>query len=172
MERVNILKQTDIFYDLAPAQLEMIASICQDRNVRAGEMVFQENMPGDEMFVIVRGEVEVSAGPQPRRRGDDAEKPWACDHCHPARGADVRRGGAGDQGLRSASVRGAADQYQAAHDPSPKTADAVVKATQNWDTASCGTWAADMAFKIRNDDLAIREQLLLAAPPSDLGCVL
>ena len=56
---VNILKRTDIFYDLTPMLLEMISAICEEKNVRAGQVIFEESSPGNELYVIVRGEVEI-----------------------------------------------------------------------------------------------------------------
>ena len=59
MEKVDILRRADIFYDLSSVQLEMLASICEERVVKLGDVIFEENSPGDEMFVIARGVVEI-----------------------------------------------------------------------------------------------------------------
>ena len=75
MEKVDILRRADIFYDLSSAQLEMLASICEERVVKLGDMIFEENSPGDEMFVIARGVVEILVdpsivgGPGAKKRG-------------------------------------------------------------------------------------------------------
>ena len=63
MEKIDILRRTDIFYDLSAAQLEMLASICEERVVKLGDIVFEENNQGDEMFVIARGAVEILVDP-------------------------------------------------------------------------------------------------------------
>jgi CRP-like cAMP-binding protein len=159
MERVNVLKQTDIFYDLTPAQLEMIASICQERTVRAGEVLFQENTPGTEMYAIVRGEIEILLDPSlvggaTTRKGSG-----------PVTVASLREGqtfgemALVDQGLRSASARGAADNTKLLIIPRQKLL-TLCETYPELGYRVMRNMAADMAFKIRNSDLTIREQLL------------
>ncbi len=159
MDYSNVLKQADLFYDLTPSQLEMVSAICQERTGRAGELIFEENTAGDEMYIIVRGEVEILvdpamvSGPGPRR-------PPA-----PVTIAKLRDGqtfgeiALVDQGLRSASARCASDNTRllvvsrarllALCDQYPEMGYRIMK-----------NMASDLAFKIRNSDLAIREQLL------------
>jgi CRP/FNR family cyclic AMP-dependent transcriptional regulator len=159
MERVNVLKQTDIFYDLTPAQLEMIASICQERTVRAGEVLFHENTPGTEMYAIVRGEIEILLDPSlvggaTTRKGSG-----------PVTVASLREGqtfgemALVDQGLRSASARGAADNTKLLIIPRQKLL-TLCETYPELGYRVMRNMAADMAFKIRNSDLTIREQLL------------
>lgn len=159
MERFNVLKQTDIFYDLTPAQLEMIASICQERTVRAGEVLFQENTPGTEMYAIVRGEIEILLDPSlvsgaTTRKGSG-----------PVTVASLREGqtfgemALVDQGLRSASARGAADNTKLLIIPRQKLL-TLCETYPELGYRIMRNMAADMAFKIRNSDLTIREQLL------------
>lgn len=159
MEHVNILKQTDIFYDLTLPQLEMIASICQDRNVRAGEMVFQENTPGNEMFVIVRGEVEVLLDPSLVDGTTTRKSPGPVTIVTLREGQTFGEVALVDQGLRSASVRGAADNTRLLMIPRQKLL-TLCESYPELGYRIMRNVAADMAFKIRNSDLAIREQLL------------
>jgi CRP-like cAMP-binding protein len=166
MEKVDILRRTDIFYDLTTPQLEMLASICDDRAVKLGDIIFEENTAGSEMFVIARGAVEVLVdptivgGPNARRRGTG-----------PVTIATLRAGqtfgeiSLVDQGLRTASARCAeTDTY-------------LLVLTRNKFIKLCDTYpelgyrvmrniAADLAFKIRGSDLAIREQLLWRPRPN------
>ena len=159
MEHVNVLKQTDIFYDLTSAQLEMIASICQERTVRAGEILFQENTPGTEMYAIVRGEIEILLDPSlvggvTTRKGSG-----------PVTIATLREGqtfgemALVDQGLRSASARGAADNTKLLIIPRQKLL-TLCESYPELGYRIMRNVAADMAFRIRNSDLALREQLL------------
>ena len=159
MERVNILKQTDIFYDLTPAQVEMIASICQDRSVRAGEMVFQENTSGNEMFVIVRGEVEVQLDPSLVEGATTRKSPGPVTIVTLREGQTFGEVALVDQGLRSASVRGAADNTRLLMIARQKLL-TLCESYPDLGYRVMRNVAADMAFKIRNSDLAIREQLL------------
>ncbi|HZY44079.1 MAG TPA: cyclic nucleotide-binding domain-containing protein [Anaerolineae bacterium] len=167
MEKVDILKRTDIFYDLTGPQLEMMASLCEDRSVKLGEIVFEENSNGDEMFVIARGSVEVLVdptivgGPSAKKRGSG-----------PVTIATLRSGQSFgevalvDQGLRTASARCAETETHLLLIPRAKF------------NKLCDTYpelgyrvmrniAADLAFKIRGSDLAIREQLLWRPRPND-----
>jgi CRP/FNR family transcriptional regulator, cyclic AMP receptor protein len=166
MEKVDILRRTDIFYDLSQAQLEMLASICEDRVVKLGDLVFEENSQGDEMFVIARGAVEILVdpsivgGPGARKRGST-----------PVTIATLRTGqtfgeiSLVDQGLRTASARCAEAETQ------------LLALQRNKFMKLCDTYpemgyrvmrniAADLSFKIRGSDLAIREQLLWRPRPT------
>ncbi len=166
MEKIDILRRTDIFYDLTSAQLEMLASICEERVVKLGDIIFEENNPGDEMFVISRGAVEILVdpsivgGPGAKKRGS-----------MPVTIATLRSGQTFgeivlvDQGLRTATARCAETETQ------------LLAIQRGKFMKLCDTYpemgyrvmrniAADLAFKIRGSDLAIREQLLWRPRPS------
>ena len=166
MEKIDILRRTDIFYDLTWAQLEMLASICEERVVKLGDIVFEENSQGDEMFVIARGAVEILVdpsivgGPGAKKRGS-----------LPVTIATLRSGqtfgeiALVDQGLRTASSRCAETETQ------------LLAIQRNKFMKLCDTYpemgyrvmrniAADLSFKIRGSDLAIREQLLWRPRPT------
>ena len=166
METIDILRRTDIFYDLTGAQLEMLASICEERLVKLGDIIFEENSQGDEMFVIARGVVEILVdpsivgGPSAKKRGS-----------LPVTIATLRTGqtfgeiALVDQGLRTASARCAETETQ------------LLALQRNKFMKLCDTYpemgyrvmrniAADLAFKIRGSDLAIREQLLWRPRPA------
>jgi CRP-like cAMP-binding protein len=166
MEKIDILRRTDIFYDLSAAQLEMLASICEERVVKLGDIIFEENNQGDEMFIIARGAVEILVdpsivgGPGAKKRGS-----------MPVTIATLRSGqtfgeiALVDQGLRTASARCAETETQ------------LLSIQRGKFMKLCDTYpemgyrvmrniAADLAFKIRGSDLAIREQLLWRPRPS------
>ena len=166
MEKIDILRRTDIFYDLTGAQLEMLASICEERVVKLGDIVFEENSQGDEMFDIARGAVEILVdpsivgGPGAKKRGS-----------MPVTIATLRSGqtfgeiALVDQGLRTASSRCAETETQ------------LLAIQRNKFMKLCDTYpemgyrvmrniAADLSFKIRGSDLAIREQLLWRPRPT------
>jgi len=158
MTHVNVLKRTDMFYDLLPSHLEMISGLCQERNARTGEIIFEENTPGAELYVIVRGEIEVLVDPAfvggaPARKSSG-----------PVTIATLRDGqtfgeiSLVDQGLRSASARCATDNTRLLVIPRDKLL-ALCASTPELGYRVMKNIAADLAFKIRNSDLAIREQL-------------
>ena len=153
------LSLTDIFDDLAPTQLELIASICEPQSYRKGEILIHENEGGDEMYVIARGVVEVLINPELVSADEGLEQVVLME---------LRQGqvfgeiSLVDQGLRSATVRASDDNTE------------VLRLPRERLMLLCDTYpelgykimrnlAADLAFKIRNADLTIRQyQLMLS----------
>ena len=156
---MNILKRTDIFYDLTPMHLEMISALCEEKNARTGEMIFEENSPGNELYVIVRGEVEILL--DPNLVGVTAPRKGA----GPVTIATLRDGqtfgevALVDQGVRSASARCATDNVRLVVIPRQKLL-TLCETYPELGYRVMRNMAADLAFKIRNSDLAMREQLL------------
>jgi CRP/FNR family cyclic AMP-dependent transcriptional regulator len=156
----NILKQADIFYELTNTQLELVASICEERTFQLDELVFAENTTGDELYVIAEGEVDIQV--DPRVIGQTGSGPQTI--------ATLRRGQSFgevalvDQGVRSASARCTRHNTRLLIIPRDKL------------MLLCDTYpqlgyrlmrnlAADLAMKIRNTDLQVREHLTWAHNP-------
>jgi len=155
MSVVNVLKQADIFDELTNTQLELISSICTERHFQTGDIIFEENTPGDELYVIANGEVEIQVDPALIGRDVTA-------HAHTI--ATLRRGQSFgevslvDQGLRSAGARCSAgdthlivisrDKLMLLCDTYPQLGYRLMR-----------NLAADLAMKIRHTDLQVREQL-------------
>ncbi len=59
MERVLFLRHVPLFADLAPLDLKHIAAAAGERLFRDAELIAQQGDQGDEMFIIVSGEVGV-----------------------------------------------------------------------------------------------------------------
>ncbi|MBN1202366.1 MAG: cyclic nucleotide-binding domain-containing protein [Anaerolineae bacterium] len=163
MPITSILKNADIFYELTNTQLELVASICEERTYQTGDVVFAENTAGDELYVIAEGEVEIQL--DPAMIGED-------DDIGPRTIATMRRGQSFgevalvDQGLRSAAARCTRHNTQLLIVPRDKL------------MLLCDTYpqlgyrlmrnlAADLAMKIRNTDLQVREHLTWSPPQSD-----
>jgi CRP-like cAMP-binding protein len=151
---VNFLKQSDIFYQFTPTQLELVANLCQEVTFNVGDLVFKENSKSKELYVIAQGEVDIVIH-SPDSGDTDAETVIA----RLRRGQSFGEVALVDEGLRSASAR------------------AVLKDTRllviqrDKLIILCETYpqlgyrlmynlAADLAMKIRNTDLRFREQLL------------
>ena len=158
MSLANILKQTDIFFELSPTKMELIAALCQERRCNAGDTVFEENAASDELYIIAQGEIEIQVDPSLVGEGD-------AQGGGPVTIATLRRGQSFgevalvDQGLRSASARCSANNTLLLILPRDKL------------ILLCDTYpqlgyrlmrnlAADLALKIRSTDLRIREELL------------
>jgi HEAT repeat protein len=70
MERILFLRRVPLFAGLAPADLKQVAAITGERFYPDGELIAQQGEPGDEMYIIVSGEVRVLTG---ATRGNDVE---------------------------------------------------------------------------------------------------
>jgi len=164
-EYANILRRTDVFYDLSEVQLQMVASICSEVRCKKGELIFEENTAGDEMYVIAQGEVEIVVDP--------ALVQIQPTHSPAGGGATIATLRAGqtfgevalvDQGLRTASARCATRQALLLCIPRAR----LISMCDNYPELGYRVMrnlAADLAFKIRGTDLLIREQLLWRPRP-------
>jgi CRP-like cAMP-binding protein len=158
MTHVGVLRQADIFYGISPDQLERVAAVCEEQQFDAGQIIFKENSSSDELFVISRGEVEILVDPAlVSDRPDTVSRPTTI--------ATLRRGQSFgemalvDQGLRSATARSAAADTRLLAIPRERLM-ALCEADPLLGFRLMHNLAADLALKIRNTDLRVREQLL------------
>lgn len=158
MSLASIFKQTDIFYGLTPSQLERIAVLCREKRFNTGDLIFEENSVGDELYIVVQGEVDIQVDPS--LVADANTQPT-----RPVTITTLRRGQSFgeialvDEGLRSASARCASNNT------------ILLAISRAGLIGLCDTdpqlgyrlmnnLAADLAFKIRSTDLRFREELL------------
>jgi len=59
MERILLLRRVPLLADLSPADLKRVAAIATEHHFLDGETIFEQDEPGDEMYVVVSGEVRV-----------------------------------------------------------------------------------------------------------------
>jgi CRP/FNR family transcriptional regulator, cyclic AMP receptor protein len=151
---VNFLKQSDIFYQFTPTQLELVANLCQEVVFNTGDLIFQENSSNKELYVIVQGEVDILIYGS---SGNIEKKEVVVARLR--RGQSFGEVALVDEGLRSASARA-----------SQKDTRLLIIQREKL-IILCETYpqlgyrlmynlAADLAMKIRNTDLRIRDQLL------------
>jgi HEAT repeat protein len=62
MERVLFLRRVPLFAGLTPADLKQVGAIASERHYTNGDLITRQGEIGDEMFIIVSGEVRVLAG--------------------------------------------------------------------------------------------------------------
>lgn len=154
---VNFLKQSDIFYQFTPTQLELVANLCQEVTFNAGEVIFQENSSSKELYVIVQGEVDIliNRGTTGSLSNPKSETPVA----RLRRGQSFGEVALVDEGLRSASARSAQKDTRLL----VISRDKIIMLCETYPQLGYRLMynlAADLAMKIRNTDLRIREQLL------------
>ncbi len=62
-ESKQILRNTYLFKDLNEIHLDLILMICEEMNVVAGQEIFHIDQPGDALYIIARGSVEIVLDP-------------------------------------------------------------------------------------------------------------
>jgi CRP/FNR family cyclic AMP-dependent transcriptional regulator len=151
---VNFLKQSDIFYQFTPTQLELVANLCQEVVFNAGDLIFQENSSSKELYVITQGEVDILIN-----RGIGIEEKKGTAVARLRRGQSFGEVALVDEGLRSASARASQKDTHLLIIQREKLI--ILRETYpQLGYRLMYNLAADLAMKIRNTDLRIREQLL------------
>jgi CRP/FNR family transcriptional regulator, cyclic AMP receptor protein len=154
---INFLKQADIFYQVTATQLEMVANLCQERTYGRGEVILEEGADSKELYIITQGEVDVLVNPA--LVGGPASPRGSVTIATLRRGQCFGEVALVDEGLRSATVRAAQKETR------------LLVISRDKLMMLCETYpqlgfrlmynlAADLAMKIRNTDLRIRETLL------------
>lgn len=156
---VNFLKQSEIFYQFTPTQLELVANLCQEVTFNSGDIIFQENSGSKELYVIAQGEVDILIN---RINTGDLEKRETVI-ARLRRGQSFGEVALVDEGLRSASARAAQKETLLLVIPREK----IIMLCETYPQLGyrlMHNLAADLAMKIRNADLRFREQLLYKVP--------
>ncbi len=154
---VNFLKQSDIFFQFTPTQLELVANLCQEATYQKNDLIFKENSTSKELYVIAQGEVDIFVDPALVSVEDTSRENQVI--------ATLRRGQSFgevalvDEGLRSASACATQNDTRLLIIPRDK----LIMLCETYPQLGYRLMynlSADLAMKIRNTDLRIREQLL------------
>lgn len=159
MADFHVLQQIDIFFEFGPEQLGQVAALCEEKRFGVGDLVFEENSASDELYVIAAGEVDILVDPSlvGDRAGGSPSRPTTI--------ATLRRGqcfgevALVDQGLRSASARSGSHETHLLVIPRQALMN-LCERDPALGYRLMRNLAADLATKIRNTDLRIREELL------------
>jgi CRP-like cAMP-binding protein len=158
---VNFLKQADIFYQFTPTQLELVANLCQEMTFQKDDLIFKENSGSKELYIIAQGEVDIFVDPSLVGAVDTSAENKVI--------ATLRRGQSFgevalvDEGLRSASACASQNDTRLLIVPRDK----LIMLCETYPQLGYRLMynlSADLAMKIRNTDLRIREQLLYKPP--------
>ena len=160
-----ILSVTEIFDTFTETQLQLVASICEASTHQTGDILLKENDQSTELYVIARGGVEVIMNPT--YVGNDVDEGEMVLLTELRQGQVFGEVALVDQGMRSATIRASQsntlllriDRYRLMQlcDTYPELGYKLMK-----------NLAADLAFKIRNTDLTIRQyQLMLSQTKND-----
>ncbi len=154
---VNFLKQSDIFYQLTPTQLELVANLCQEVVYQSGEIIFKENSSSKELYIIAQGEVEILINSGNGGAASASEPDTVIAKLR--RGQSFGEVALVDEGLRSASARSIQKDTRLL----VIQRDKIIMLCETYPQLGyrlMHNLAADLAMKIRNTDLRIRDQLL------------
>lgn len=97
-ESKQALKKSHLFRDLHDSHLDLVLMTCEELNYQAGEIIFRQDDPGDALYAITQGKVEIileSEGPE----GEAVE--LAVLEAHDTFGEAILI----EKGLRSATAR-------------------------------------------------------------------
>jgi len=59
MEKLEILQKSVLFENLLPEEFEYLGDISQMKEYKPGDIIFYEGEPGNSLYVITEGEVEI-----------------------------------------------------------------------------------------------------------------
>lgn len=157
MSHSYVLEQLDIFEDLSPSQLDMVEKICTERNFNRGEVIFEENSPSREFYIITDGEVEIQIDPDTIGDGTDAHEPTTI--------AVLRRGQSFgevaiiDPGVRSASARCRSEMCRLLVINRDDFV-SLLESDYQIGYIVMRNFAVDLSLKIRQTNLLVRESLM------------
>lgn len=156
-ELINFLKQCDVFHQFTQTQLELVANLCQEKNIPAGETIFEENSNSKELYIILQGEVDILIDPGlvGTTKGTGEKTIIATMR----RGQSFGEIALVDEGLRSATARAGIRETRLLVIPREK----LIMLCETYPQLGyrlMHNLAADLAMKMRNTDLRIREKVL------------
>jgi CRP-like cAMP-binding protein len=159
MSKKYILEQVDIFQELDSNQLTLIEGICHEKNYNQGDIIFKENLASNEFYIIAEGEVEIQVDPDTIGDGSNLHEPTTIAVLR--RGQSFGEVALVDPGVRSASAKCGSENCRL-----------LVIARKDFmklleDDYQMGymimrNLAADLALKIRQTNLMVRESLMYA----------
>lgn len=159
MSKKYILEQVDIFQELDSGQLSSIEAICHEKSYSQGEVIFKENLASNEFYIIAEGEVEIQVDPDTIGDGSNLHEPTTI--------AVLRRGQSFgevtlvDPGVRSASARCRTETSKLLL-IERKDFMKLLESDYEMGYVIMRNLAADLALKIRQTNLMVRESLTYA----------
>ncbi len=143
MELVQVLRGVELFRGLDTQQLQHLADISQQETYQTDEVIFNQGDPGDKMYVITQGQVEISF---------DDGKGGGHTGLYLGQGQMFGEIALLDQGARSASIVAIEDNTVVYAMPSDKFV-ALCKADTAIGYIMMRNMAVDLSFKLRHQNL-------------------
>jgi CRP-like cAMP-binding protein len=150
------LSLSEMFDNLTHTQLELVASICEPVNYKKGDLLFEENDASDELYVISNGGIEILINPSFVGLEEGLDSIVLTEM---RRGQVLGEVALVDQGLRTATARVSENNTH------------LLRIARKRLMLLCDTYpelgyklmknlAADLALKMRNTDLIVRQYQL------------
>jgi CRP-like cAMP-binding protein len=148
VDPLTVLSSVELFEGVTEVELKAVAEICHERVFKAGDIITQQGLPGDELFVIHEGFVEVL-------RSEDPSDPSPKAVVNLGRGQIVGEMALVDRGPRSATVRAVSDEtvVQVIH---RDDFDRLCEENLHMGFTVMRNIAADLSFKVRHRHLSSR----------------
>ena len=152
-----VLEQVDIFEDLTAPQLDLIEENCQERNFNRGEVVFEENSPSREFYIIIEGEVDIQIDPDTIGDGTDSYQPTTIAKLR--RGQSFGEVAIVDPGVRSASAKCSSETCRLLMIDRNRFLE-LLETDFQMGYVVMRNFAADLSLKIRQTNMMVRESLM------------
>ncbi len=154
------LIHVEIFEGLSSEQLQRISAIGHEQAFAQGDVIFRENAPGDSMYIVLDGEVEIQMDPQ--ILGEEAGRAVGATTITTIRhGQSFGEVALVDQGVRSASAVCTSEQVQLLVIPRDDFL-RICREDPALGYSVMFNIAADLSARIRTTDFMLRGRLLLA----------
>jgi len=149
MELTEIFQKVELFNGLSISELNLVASICQERHLQRGELITSQGEPGDDLFIVTQGFIEIIL--------EESQKEPRKVVVNLGEGQIVGEMSLVDQGPRSATARAAID---------PTTVKVIRRADFESLCEQNGhigyivmrNIASDLSFKLRHRNLSERSR--------------
>jgi CRP/FNR family cyclic AMP-dependent transcriptional regulator len=157
MTNVYVLEQIDIFEDLTADQVKLVDEICEEKTYEPREVIFEENELSKEFYIIMEGEVEIQVDPDTIGDGTDAYQPSTIAVLR--RGQSFGEVAIVDPGVRSASAKSGEEGSKLLVIDRAAFIKLLESDYQMGYTVM-HNFAADLALKIRQTNLLVRQSLM------------
>ncbi len=144
MDLLKLLKGVELFHGLDDQELAEVVSIFQPLAFERGDLIAEQGKPGDSLFLVADGFVEVAVGDSTQR----AEKILV----NLGKGQIFGEMALVDQGLRSATVR-AISETTSLHTVKREDFEALCNRNTRIGYIVMRNIAADLSFKLRQRHL-------------------
>ena len=157
MAHTYVLEQVDIFEELDATQLGLIEEICVEKNYKQDDVIFEENTPSREFYIIVDGVVDIQVDPDTIGDGTDSYQPSTI--------ATLRRGQSFgevaiiDPGVRSASAKCSSEECTLLMIDRKDFVN-LLESDFQIGYMVMRNFAVDLSVKIRQTNLLVRESLM------------